>query len=264
MQADTVGRWVLRVAGAAGLLVFGLFFSLTYHRPQWVETVAADFIEEQLVEEIGSRLAAENAPTSFLERLAPGESSYNDAAIHSLRSQLEGRVHQYLGQALAEVRDPSCTCRQIVAAWLEAGAATRIARLLDGNDRIKSFIQSNYMNVVRDLEREIRIFTGTTAAAFLLLLVVSFAKPAASRHLLFPGLLLLTATLFCAYLYVFSQNWLLTMIHGSYMGWAYGAWLGLAFLFLCDIAMNRGRVVTRIANGMMQALGSAATSLTPC
>lgn len=264
MQADTIGRWVLRVAGAAGLAAFAFFFALTFYRPQWVETVAADFLEEQVVEEIGSRLVAENPATGFLERLALGQSSYNDAAVHSLRSQLEGRVHQYLRQALAEVRDPSCTCREIVATWLEAGAATRIAKLLDENDRIKSFIHTNYMKVVRDLEREIRIFTGTTAAAFLLLLLVSFAKPAAARHLLFPGVLLLAATSFCAFLYVFSQNWLLTIIHGDYVGWAYAGYLGLVFLFLCDIALNRGRVVTRMANGISGALGGVVSAFTPC
>jgi hypothetical protein len=264
LQADSVGRWVLRIAGAAGLAVFTLVFALTWHRPQWVETVAADFIEDQLAEEISSRLEDTNRAKGLLDRFALDLSDYNDEAIRSLRSQLEARVHQYVAQALVEVRDPFCTCRLLVAKWLEAGAATRIAELLDENDRIKSFIHTNYMKVVHDLEREIRIFTGANAVAFLLLLLVSFAKPAASRHLLFPGVLLLIATSVCALLYVVSQNWLLTIIHGDYVGWAYAVYLGVVFLFLCDIALNRGRVTTGLYNGISGALGGVLSALTPC
>jgi hypothetical protein len=40
--------------------------------------------------------------------------------------------------------------------------------------------------------------------------------------------------------------------------------LGLVFLFLCDIALNRGRVTTRLANGVINGMGSAAASFTPC
>ena len=31
-------------------------------------------------------------------------------------------------------------------------------------------------------------------------------------------------------MYVFEQNWLLTIIHGDYLGLAYAAWLGVVFL----------------------------------
>ena len=77
-------------------------------------------------------------------------------------------------------------------------------------------------------------------------------------------LLLAIATVFCTYLYVFEQNWLMTIVEGSYLGWAYAGWLGVAYLFLCDIALNRGRVTTRLVNGVLEAFGSAISSLTPC
>jgi hypothetical protein len=127
-----------------------------------------------------------------------------------------------------------------------------------------TFIQSSYLRRVEDLKHELRVFTGINAACFLLLLLVSFAKPAASRHLLFPGVLMLIATVFCAFLYVTSQEWLLAIIHGNYVGWAYAGWLGLVFLFLCDIALNRGRVTTRLANGVIGSLGSTVSSFSPC
>jgi hypothetical protein len=82
--------------------------------------------------------------------------------------------------------------------------------------------------------------------------------------LLLPGALLLTATLVCASLYLFEQNWLLTLIHGDYMGWAYASYLGIAFLFLCDIALNKGRLTTEVLNGISGALGGVFSALSPC
>ncbi|MBC8024750.1 MAG: hypothetical protein H7Y89_02050 [Steroidobacteraceae bacterium] len=83
------------------------------------------------------------------------------------------------------------------------------------------------------------------------------------RHLFLPGVLLVVATLFCSYLYLFSQNWLLTIIEGSYLGFAYVAWLGVAYFFLCDIGLNRARLTSTIVNGIGSVIGSAA-ALLPC
>jgi hypothetical protein len=62
---------------------------------------------------------------------------------------------------------------------------------------------------------------------------------------------------------VFEQYWLLTIIDGSYLGLAYAAYLVVVFLFLCDIALNRGRVTTRLVNGLVDAVGGT-LSLVPC
>ena len=58
-------------------------------------------------------------------------------------------------------------------------------------------------------------------------MLVSFLKPEDTRALFVPGVLLTVSTLTCAYLYLFEQNWLLTMIHGNYLGFAYAAYLGV-------------------------------------
>lgn len=81
--------------------------------------------------------------------------------------------------------------------------------------RLVTMIQSGYVAVVKDLTRDIRIFTATNAIAFLLLLLVSFLRPDSVRALFVPGVLLFISTLLCAWLYVFEQNWLLTIIDGS-------------------------------------------------
>ena len=82
-------------------------------------------------------------------------------------------------------------------------------------------------------------------------------------HLFLPGVLLSASTLICSYFYIFQQNWLMTIIHGDYLGFIYLAWLGVVFLFLCDIVLNRGRVTSEILNAFFNAISSAFT-VSPC
>ena len=43
------------------------------------------------------------------------------------------------------------------------------------------------MQISTELKRDVRIFTGSNAIIFLLLLVISFLKPQAIKHLFLPG-----------------------------------------------------------------------------
>jgi hypothetical protein len=136
--------------------------------------------------------------------------------------------------------------RARLQAWLEDGAKLKIGSLQFENTRLVAIIQSEYLGVVSDLKRDIRIFAASNSIAFLLLVLVSFLRPGRTRAMFVPGVLLAISTLACAYLYVFEQNWLLTLIHGDYLGLAYAAYLGVTFLFLCDIWLNEARVTTVI------------------
>jgi hypothetical protein len=261
MTADAIEKHVLRIAGLVGLAIFVTFFAFTFAVPQWVERFAASFIEAEVIADIDTRINSLRPPSrdDFLSRAAAGVYKRNEQEILRLKAEIQVRSRTLLSDALAAVRDPNCECRRRIELAMQKSDAWRLAQLLADNEKISALIHESYMKLVTDLKREIRVFTGTNAACFALLILISFTKPKAARHLVLPGILLLIATLFCAWLYVFSQNWLLTIIHGSYVGYAYAAYLGIVFLFLCDIALNRGRVTTAIGNG----LGST-FNLTPC
>ena len=78
-----------------------------------------------------------------------------------------------------------------------------------------------------------------------------------------PAALLVVATLICSYFYVFEQNWLLTIVYSDYLGFSYLLYLGVVFLFLCDVVFNKGRVTTEVANAISNVLGIA-LELVPC
>lgn len=263
--ADFSWKWLLRLAGFLGLAVFLFFFTLTFRVPQWVETFARDFIASEVRDEADARIDAigMRQGDSVADRAAAAMYERNAQAIEDIKTRLKDRSRDQFLVALDQVRDLNCECRRRIEDVWRNLQASGLNELLASNQRIQSFIHASYMDVVDELRREMRIFSGINAAAFLLLLAVSFARPQAARHLLIPGVLLLCATVVCALLYVFSQNWLLTIIHGDYTGFAYAGYLAVVFLLISDIALDRGRVTTGVANGIGSALGGV-FSLTPC
>ena len=249
----------LRIAGLTGAALFAFFFALTYHTPEWVEDFAAGYIEGEVADKVDATIDSLDAPQGddALSRYAAQLVKQNEARIAELKDSLKKDARAQLAARIAEIRGLTAEQQARLQAWLEDGAKWKIGSLQIENARLVAIIQSGYLGVVADLKRDIRIFSASNTCAFLLLLLVSFLKPEHTRALFVPGVLLTVSTAVCAYLYVFEQNWLLTLIQGSYLGFAYAAWLGVVFLFLCDIWLNRARVSVRILDSMAHAAGSA-------
>ncbi|MGY6517682.1 MAG: hypothetical protein ACXIUZ_03110 [Lysobacteraceae bacterium] len=256
---------VLASIGALGALVFTFFFALTVHTPVWVERFAADFIEQEVARQIDQRIDGLQPPGGehALSRMAGALYESNAREIERRRELLRNQVHERMADSIARVRDLDCECRAKWASWIEAQSDARIQLLEQTNRTLVDFIQGTYARVVTELKRDIRIFAGTNAVLFLLLLVIAFAKPRAVVQLFVPGLLLASATLACSYFYIFQQNWLLTIIYSDYLGMAYLGYLFVVFALLCDVVLNKARVTTAIANTVFSAIGKAATAV-PC
>ncbi len=255
----------LRIVGVIGAVTFVTFFVLTFSTPGWIENFAQEFIKYEVAKQIDSRVDSIGPPAgdNALSKFASAVYKKNQVRIDGLKNSLKVEAHEKMADALAEIRNLDCECR---AKWVKAykeSFKSNIALLEAANEKVVGFIQSTYMNVVEDLKRDIRIFTGSNAAVFVMLLLVSFLKPRAVAHLFLPGVLLVLATAICSYFYIFEQNWLLTVIHNDYLGFVYMGYIGLVFSFLCDIAFNRARVTTKILNAFFNAIGSA-VSVVPC
>jgi hypothetical protein len=164
--------------------------------------------------------------------------------------------------ALARIRDVHCDCRSAFAMMSVFGHQA-LSPLDGAGPRLTEFVQMKYLHVVAELKSDLRIFSATNAAACLLLLILSFARPRAVDHLVLPGLLLAAAVTISSYFYMFEQNWFFTLIHSDYVGFTYLGYLGMIFGLLLDIFLNRARVTTRLGNWGLNIVGSA-FSLTPC
>ncbi|MEO8062633.1 MAG: hypothetical protein ABI821_07775 [Pseudomonadota bacterium] len=253
---------ILRILGTAGALLFAFFFMLTFWRPLWVETFAADFIRSEVANEVDQRiekLSFEGA-SETLSAVAAAIYRRNQEKIDDYREGLKVRAHERIAACIATMLELESGARARIARALEAGSLQEISSLSAVNERLTDFIQGRYLRIVGELKHDLRIFTATNVGCFLLLLLATFLRPEFMRQLFVPGLLLLAATLYCAWCYVFQQNWLLTIIYSDYLGFAYLAYLGVFFLFLCDVVLNYGRVTIAMGVGLISMGGAVPSS----
>ena len=259
-------KLTLRSLGLIGTLLFSILFATTFKIPGFVEDMGKDFITSQIQKKTNEKIDQFKTASkdSKLAKFASVLYSKNELKIDEIKGQLKHKAHEKLAAVVAEMSDLNCECRMKYAKNLKQGFEFKLASLESMNEKLTDFMESKYMQISTELKRDVRIFTGSNAIIFLLLLVISFLKPQAIKHLFLPGILLFTATTVCSFFYVFEQNWLLTIIYNNYYGFAYLGFVGIAFLFLCDIAFNKCKVTSEIINTIMNTIGSTATALTPC
>ena len=255
----------LRIIGLLGVILFGTFLYFTYSLPGYVEEIGKDFIKAQIKKKTNQKIDSIKLKTKggLLSKFAGKIYQQNKEEIDRIKLQLKNKAHERLASVIAEMRDLSCECRRKYAAMYKEGFKIRLANLETANATLMDFMKTKYMEIANELKRDIRIFAGSNMVIFLLLLLVSFLKPRAIKHLFLPGLLLVTSTLVCSFFYIFEQNWLLTIIYNNYLGYGYLVYVGLLFLVLCDIVFNKARITTEIINAFLQAIGQAAT-MVPC
>lgn len=240
-----------------GLLVFGGAFVLSYTNPAFVESVAHKVLLIELEHRVGERLDGlmDTRLGSALARLSGRNAEEIEALKHNLARDLPARI----GAIAEQMRDPACPCRKV----LDAVSRDRLGQLTHINERIDTLIRTRYMEVAAALTREFRIFTGANALVFALLGIAVVVRKRAGAHLLLPAVVLIGSALLVGGMYLFAQDWLHTILFAKYVGLAYFAWMGLAIAFLSDIIFNRGRMVTRLMNGVLNAVGST-LSFMPC
>jgi hypothetical protein len=259
--------WLLRALGIIGTASFATLFIFTWATPDWVERAARDFITAEVRNQVQVHIDGVGAAGDALSRVAGALQRQNELVARAARAELEAAIHARVDDALSQIRDPDCRCRSLIGTMLAMGRTmvplNAISLAETASPRLTQFVQMKYLEVVAELKRDLRIFTATNALACALLLLLSFARPRAIDHLLVPGVLLATAVVTCAYLYLFEQNWFHTVIYADYLGFAYLAYLGVIFGLLLDIVLNRGKVVTVLGNGVLSVVGSV-ISLTPC
>lgn len=255
----------IRMIGALGVILFGTAFIFTFHVPGGVEEIAKDFIKEKIEEKTREKIDSLSfaGTDSALSKLVQRLSKSKEQEITKLKNKLQDKVHEKTATVIAEMRDFDCKCREKYAQSVKRHTQFRIASLQSANDRLLSFMKSTYMNIVQNITLDLRFFSGSNLAIFILVLLLSFLKPKAIAHLFLPGILLVISTALSSYFYLFEQNWVFTIIYNDFLGFWYLVWIGLIFAILSDIVFNSARVTTQIINTIFEAIGSA-FSLAPC
>ena len=167
------------------------------------------------------------------------------------------KLHEKVIAVVAKMQQWDCECREKYGRIAKGFLDGQIAKLSESVDRLQEFMQYKYMDIVQNLVKDFRIFTGSNLLVVSLLLLLLFIKPRANLQIgLLVGLTALS-TLLTSYLYIFKQNWFFIIIYNDFVGYAYLAYLGVIFFFLWDILFNKARVTTEIVNAILQVIGSS-------
>jgi hypothetical protein len=258
-------RITIRTIGLLGSLLFGTAFWFTFGVPGGVEEVAKDFIKERVEQKTKEKIETLSIikKDSKLSNIVKRLSKNKEKEIEALKAQLQSKSYEKAALIIAEMRDLNCECRKKYTQSMKEHLEFKLLSLQSANEKLTDFMKSKYMDVVKNLTNDLRIFTGSNLLIFIILLLVSLSKPKAIKHLFLPGILLVISTALSSYFYLFEQNWFFTIIYNDFLGFWYLAWVGLIFAVLCDIVFNKARVTSEVINGILNAAGSA-LSVAPC
>lgn len=258
----------LRVFGFLGTILFIPIFLLSFAEPQLIENSGKAFVEWKLEKTTNEKIDSIKLPNeSKFEKLLGKKAKelriQTEKKIQSLKQQLKADAPSVIAMQLAKVRNLDCECRKSWEKKLRNSMKFKLASLDVAKSKLADFTQAKYMEIVEKLTLDIRIFVGANGVVFLFLMLASFLKPSAVRHLFLPSVLMFISTVVCSYFYVFEQNWFYTIIYNNYTGFSYIGYLSFVFAVLCDIVFNKAKVTTEIINAFLQTIGHAA-SLAPC
>ena len=254
-------RVFLIVFGALILVVFGAVFLLAEIDGPVISSTAKAVIRMQI--EAQAERKIDELGAGFLVSEAQDMLSKDESKIAVLKADLANRLKQEADRYISELENPECACRKPVETGIKT-VITGVIHSLEGQTAaLQSYLQSRYLDLEAQLLREVKIFSGTTALAGLLVLVAAMFRPRGTIHLLPASIALSLSTVICAAVYVFNQNWLHSVVFGDYAGLAYPVYMGSCFAWILDVLANRGRVTTLVLNGIGGAVGGFGTVL-PC
>jgi len=258
----------LRVFGFLGTILFIPIFLLSFADPQLIENSGKAFVEWKLEKSTNAKIESIKLPKeSKFEKLLGNKAkelrNKTEEKIQSLKQKLKDDAPSLIAAQLAKLRNLDCECRKSWEKKLRNSMKFELASLNVAKSKLVDFTQAKYMEIVEKLTLDVRIFVGANGAVFLFLMLASFLKPAAIKHLFLPSVLMLVSTVLCSYFYIFEQNWFYTIIYNNYTGLTYIGYLTFVFAVLCDIVFNKAKVTTEIINAFLQTIGHAA-SLVPC
>lgn len=244
-----------------GAALFGAAFAISFLNPLMVERVARDVIRIEVERRVGEKI--EVLSTSRIVALGQKALGKTDAELESAKRELAAGVPRKVVEVVGAMLNADCECRKRMAEAATRTHEERITHLGQVRERLAGLVETAYASVAANLMKEFRVFTGSNAAVFALLWLVTFFRRGAALQLMLPAVVLMGAVALTGGIYLLNQNWLHTILYSQYLGLAYAAYLGLAVVFLADVVMNRARVTTRLVNAWLQVMGSAVQAV-PC
>lgn len=234
----------LKLSAIIGLSLFSIIFLVTFITPRSLEKSAENFIKEQIETEVKDILEKEKITSTVNFILKIGHKFGVNQDKNEIRKEIESQLPDFIETVVAYKQAKRSEKSKLKK--LALSSESFISKFKLGEKKLATRVEEKYDEIKINLKIDIRIFSGINAIMFLILLLLSFPKDRTSKELILPSILLLLSTLISSLIYVFGQNWIYMMMYNDYLGFGYLIYIAIVFLFLLDIAFNKGEITLRI------------------
>jgi hypothetical protein len=244
-----------------GILLFGGALALSFLDPLLIERVAREVVRIEVERRLDEKI--DSLSNTRVAGIAQRALQRTEVDIGRTQQAIRQDLPRKVASVIADMLNADCECRKRLIELAHRSEFERLSSLAQVRERLVGLIESTYASVTHSLMREFRIFAASNAVAFVLLGFITLVRRTAALQLVLPAFVLVGAVVVTSGLYLFSQNWLHTIVFGEYVGLLYAVYLAGVALLLADVLFNRARVTTRMVNLALQSVGSAATAI-PC
>ena len=265
MGGVTVIRRFNLAVTAIGAAVFALLLGFVNLAPKQFEESIKNIVISQTSDRVSEALAQTGVSFEAAQAsaISPSIAQGIQSRIDQIQDGLDAGLDRVVADVLASACKLDCERREQAAEAVRGYMEGSIARLGNAKDNIEQLVLGQYETVFGELRADLNIFAGSNLVLLCISLLLSLLKPRAAQHLLPIAIILTASTALMSIWYLFGQNWVMTMIFSDYWGLGYPMMQGVIAALLLDVALNAGRITTRILNRLLNAVGSS-MQLVPC
>ncbi len=247
-----------------GMIIFGALFAYISTAPEDFDQRTRDFAIAKIEGKVDDQLSsiADSDTANRVSDFAGRISDRLQSRVDDMRESLDSGMHELIADILAAACKLDCERRDEAASSVRQVFESSILRHSMALDRLESLVVGEYEDVMSELRSDLGIFSGSTALAFCLALLLSIFRGRAAAHLVPISIALTAATVLAVLWYALGQDWVMTILFSNYWGWSYSILLGCLSVLMIDIAGNKARVTSFVFNTIGNGIGGI--SFSPC
>ncbi|MEM7459938.1 MAG: hypothetical protein AAF331_10780 [Pseudomonadota bacterium] len=259
--ARSINLWL---SGSGALIFLAAFLYITF-APKDFDRRAQAFAVSQVEQSVDERLSslANSDTANRVSDLAGRVSGRLQSKIDEARGQLDAGMDVFIADVLAAACKLDCERRDQAAASVRRFYESSILRHSMALERIQTFIEGQFDDVMDELRADLKIFAGSSGLALGFAFLLALFRGPAAAHLLPISVTLSAATLLMVAWYALGQDWVTTILYSDYWGWSYAVILAVLSALMLDIAANRARICSFLINSIGKILGGG-LDVSPC
>lgn len=230
-------------------ILYGSLFLITFISPYTIEKYTQPFLKKEIAKQTHEKIDAIYDSKIFQTKLLTATKKKLEAEKKKLQ-KLHQKVEEKLTKVVLKMQNLSSDERNKYKSLVQNSWVKAMNKIKSAIQKVETFMYQSYVNTIEKLLKDLRIFSGTNFLIILLLTFLLFYNKLFTSQLELLAEVVIVTTLIGTAFYFFNQNWFLTMLLNDYVGFTYLIYWAILFSFLIDIAFNKARVTTLVAEAI--------------